>query len=128
MARFLSTKAHGAIDYLSAAMLVAGPRVLGWNPRLVSALDVLAGATVAYSLLTDYELGVLRILPLPAHFALDGANALTTLALPALPGIEDSRIAGCLVAVAVFETAVTVSTQTESSAKRGAPIPDGARM
>ncbi len=126
MARFLSTKAHGAIDYLSAAMLVTGPRLLGWNPRLVSALDLLAGATVAYSLMTDYELGALRVLPMPAHLALDGANALTTLALPGLLGIEDRRITACLVAVAAFEAAVTLSTQTEPSVNRRSPIPDGA--
>lgn len=120
MARFLSTRAHGTIDYLSAAMLVAGPRAMGWEPRLVSALDVLAGATVAYSLLTDYELGAVRLVPMPAHLALDGLNAATTLALPRLLGLRDRRIAGCLVAVAAFELAVTLATRTAPEAARRA--------
>lgn len=116
MARFLSTKVHGTIDYLAAGMLTAGPRALGWEPRLVSALDVLAGATVAYSLLTDYELGALRIVPMPAHLALDGVSALATLALPRLLGVRDRRAIATLVAVAAFEASVALATRTAPAA------------
>lgn len=127
MARFLSTKAHGTIDYLSAVVLVAGPRALGWDRRLVAALDGLAAATIAYSLLTDYELGALPVVPMPAHLALDGMNALATLALPRLLGVRDPQARACLAAVAAFEAVVTLSTQTTPKAGwRATASPNGA--
>ena len=118
MRRIVPTKLHGAIDYLAAATLVAAPRALGWDRRVVSALDALAGATVAYSLLTDYELGVVRALPMTAHLAIDGVNAATTLALPLLLGVRDRGVAATLAGFAVFEAAITLASQTEPSPER----------
>jgi hypothetical protein len=76
--RFLSTRVHGMLDYLMAAVLVAAPWLLGfarggaetWVPV---ALGV---ALAAYSLATDYELGVMRRIQMPLHLWLDAGAGL----------------------------------------------------
>lgn len=72
--KFISTKVHGYIDYISAVALwfaptifdfenVGGPAV--WVPR------ILAAVILVQSLATDYELGVIKMLPMKTHLMLD---------------------------------------------------------
>lgn len=71
--RFLSTRVHGVLDYLFAALLIAAPWLLGfarggaetWVPVAIGA------SALVYSLLTDYELGVVRRIQMPVHLWLD---------------------------------------------------------
>ncbi len=74
--RIIPTKIHGALDYLASGVNLVFPRLLGlhdapWAAR-VPRIDGAAGA--GYSLITDYELGALKVLPLPAHLAFDAAK------------------------------------------------------
>jgi hypothetical protein len=110
----ISTKMHGAIDLAAAAAMVTVPRALGWDPRLVGALHVLAGGTVAYSLLTNYEFGAVRVLPMKTHLGIDGAAALATAALPWLVGVRDTGAMAALAGFAAMETAVTLATERVS--------------
>ena len=76
--RIIPTGVHGVLDYLASGVNLAFPRLLGlqdapWAAR-VPRLDGAAG--LGYSLITDYELGLLRALPVPAHLALDAAKGL----------------------------------------------------
>jgi len=70
--RMIPTGVHGAIDYLTGGALLAAPKVLGLNdePRAALVLRSAGAGALAYSLITDYELGLLRLLPMPAHLAL----------------------------------------------------------
>jgi hypothetical protein len=75
--RLFSTRAHAMIDYTFAGVLIVMPWFaigVGGAARLVL---VGAGvAIIAYSLLTDYELGMFRTIQVPIHLFLDGAVAL----------------------------------------------------
>jgi hypothetical protein len=80
----IPTRVHGVLDYLMGALLIAAPWLLGfatggpeqWAP-------VAAGATaIAYSLLTDYELGVVKRIPVPWHLLLDGIAGVVLMASP----------------------------------------------
>jgi hypothetical protein len=86
--RVIPTEVHGALDYLASAANLAFPRLLGLGDEpwavLVPRIDGLAGA--GYGLLTDYELGSLRIVPMPLHLALDAAKGLFMAASPWLFG------------------------------------------
>lgn len=70
----ISTRLHGILDYILGAVLVFLPWVLGFARGGVETwLPVTLGAVVVlYSLLTDYELGAIKLLSMPSHLTLDG--------------------------------------------------------
>ena len=86
--RVIPTKVHGQLDYITAPGLVAAPELLR--------LDGARGATIPprvngvaaaiYSALTDYEVGVRRVIPMPVHLALDAANGVALAVAPWLSG------------------------------------------
>ena len=86
--RLIPTRVHGVLDYLASGVNLAFPGLLGlhdapWAAH-VPRIDGLAGA--GYSLITDYELGVLKVLPMPAHLAFDAAKGVFMAASPWLFG------------------------------------------
>jgi SPW repeat len=89
--RVISTKTHGAIDYMTGAALLAAPALLGISDE-PAASRVLRGAglaAAAYSLLTDYEFGLVRVIPMPTHLAIDAASDVLLAASPWLFGFGD---------------------------------------
>ncbi len=70
----MSTRTHGVLDFLTAGTLAALPRALGWGERVTNALTNVAIGTLGYSLLTNYEYGVLRVLPMRGHLAIDAMS------------------------------------------------------
>jgi hypothetical protein len=71
----ISTKLHGVGDYATGVGLLAAPRLLRMSDGLAS--SVLRGTGVAIlgvSAMTDYELGLRRRLPMPAHLGIDAAT------------------------------------------------------
>jgi hypothetical protein len=89
--RFISTKAHGVLDYLVGLLLIAAPWLLGfaeggaetWVPV------VLGVSALVYSLLTDYELGVMKTLSMPMHLMLDLGSGIFLAASPWIFGFAD---------------------------------------
>src|SRR4028119_1074881 len=91
-ARIIPTGVHGRLDYLAVGVNLAFPRLLGLHDApwaaVVPRIGGLAG--LGYSLITDYELGVLRALPMPAHLALDAAKGLCMALSPWLFGFAEA--------------------------------------
>lgn len=89
--RVITTRTHGIIDYLFGLFLIAAPYLLGfadgsaaqWVPQLVGA------AILGASLLTNYEYGALRLIPMPVHLALDIGTGILLAASPWLFGFAD---------------------------------------
>jgi hypothetical protein len=89
--RFIPTRLHGIIDYVWGLSLLASPWALGYAdvaPAKWLALVVGVGA-ILYSMITAYELGLVRILPMPLHLILDGAGGAFLAASPFLFGFAD---------------------------------------
>lgn len=89
--RFLPASVHGAIDYLWGVALIAAPWLFGFadEPRARWVAFAFGVGAVLYSAFTDYGLGVLPVLPMPLHLALDGiAGALLAIS-PVLLGFAD---------------------------------------
>jgi len=114
--KLVSTKTHGVIDYLSVPVLLAAPRLLGWSPAVTRSLTVAAAGTLAYSLLTRYELGAKPVLPMTTHLALDGMSGAAMLAVPWLLGETDKTAKMALMGIGLFELGAALTTETEPSA------------
>lgn len=86
--RFIPTKAHGVADYVTAGALLAAPELFRIDRGSAAGIVPRANGAAAgvYSLLTDYELGARRVLPMRAHLALDAVSGVTLAAVPWLTG------------------------------------------
>jgi len=71
--RFLPTRVHGVIDYLWGVSLIATPWLFGFaNGGAAQWVAIIFGVgAILYSLVTAYELGFLRVLPMELHLGLD---------------------------------------------------------
>ncbi|MCU0494482.1 MAG: hypothetical protein MUD01_23080, partial [Chloroflexaceae bacterium] len=72
--KIFSTRTHGILDYVSVGTLFALPHVFNWHGPVKTLLTGAALGTLGYSLLTHYELGLVKALPMEAHLALDAMS------------------------------------------------------
>jgi len=122
----ISTKVHGAIDYIAGIMLLASPWILHfdrggaetWVPVVLG-----AGALI-YSLLTNYEAGAVRAIPMHVHLIFDFISGLFLAASPWIFGFSDYVYLPHLV-FGVFEIAMASLTQTKAYATTSAYTSSG---
>ena len=114
----ISTRTHGILDYLTAGTLYALPRALGWGEDATKLLTQAACGTLCYSLLTRYELGAIRVLPMKGHLTLDAASGALLCAAPLLNPEEEKKVTAAIVGLGLFELAVTMSSETVSPYER----------
>lgn len=95
---------HGVLDYLTGVGLIGASRLSPLRGRFAGRALCAAGANhLAYSLVTDYELGVIKRLPYKAHLALDAIGALGLAAAPWLAGRKRPLDRWVPAAAAVYE-------------------------
>ena len=126
--RFIPTSVHGMLDYLTGSVLLAAPELFGLKDVPSSALAprLAGGGAAAYSLLTDYELGAVKVLPMPAHLVLDAASGALLVASPWLFGFSRSGSRYWIphVVVGAFEILAALTSETQPSYRlRAAPVP-----
>ena len=88
MPRPIDSTLHGATDYsVGTLLLTAFPKLAGVEGTQSAKQIRTAGAIHAgYSTLTDYPLGVVKVIPYKAHLAIDALGALALAALPFVTG------------------------------------------
>jgi len=89
--RFISGSLHGMVDYAAAAVLIAVPWLLNFQATspLALWLSVSAGILlIAYSLMTDYGLSLVKWIPFNAHLILDALAGAAFVIAPFLFGFE----------------------------------------
>lgn len=77
-------------------------------------LVVLGAGTVIYSLITDYELGLLKILSMKAHLGIDLMAGVLLIASPWLLGFEEEAI-WLFIILGVVEIGASLMTQKHPS-------------
>ena len=111
--RFIPTRTHGVLDYAVGALLIVVPYILGfadgtaaqWVPQALG-LVAIGGA-----MLTDYELGVMRTIPMPVHLGIDIASGVLLALSPWLFGFSD-RVFWPHLLVGIMEIGAGLTTQT----------------
>lgn len=112
----ISTRVHGALDYMTVVALFALPRLLGWSDHVTTLMTAMAVITLIYSLITRYELGAVSALPMRGHLVLDFLSGLVFLAAALLLTREADMVRGVLAFIGVFEIGASLLTQTEPAA------------
>jgi hypothetical protein len=105
---------HGVVDYSAGALLLTAFPMLAGIEGTRSARQVRIAAAIhgGYSTLTDYPLGVAKLLPFKAHLALDALGAIALAATPFVTGQykKGRRQWVPHVALAVFELSSLIIT------------------
>src|SRR4051795_10726006 len=88
MPRPIDSTLHGATDYsVGTLLMTAFPKLAGVEGTQSAKQIRAAGAIHAgYSALTDYPLGVVKVIPYKAHLALDALGAVALAATPFVTG------------------------------------------
>lgn len=111
--RFLSPTLHGLLDYLAAGALIVLPMLLGLS-GVGLWLSVAGGAgLIGYSLLTDYPLGRVKLVPFNLHLMLDLGAAIAFVVAPFILGFDEFTSAYYFV-MAAGVVAVVVFSQSRS--------------
>lgn len=110
----ISTKTHGILDYVTSAALIALPRIFKWNKDTTRLLTATAVAHTGYSLLTDYELGVFKVIPMKTHLAIDSvASGLLGAAPLVFRNVGERTATAGLLALSIYEGLVVMNSESE---------------
>ena len=111
----ISTKVHGYMDYLMGLVLILAPLFIDVEDNAASTVLVLLGAgVILYSLITDYELGLLKILGMRTHLMIDLLGGLFLAVSPWLFGFADENFWLFLI-LGVAEVGVSLLTSKQPS-------------
>jgi hypothetical protein len=82
--RLINTRVHGWLDYIVGGLFILVPWLLGFaeggaETWVFVALGVVS---IVYALLTDYELGVVRVIPMHVHLWIDAVIGFALLVSP----------------------------------------------
>jgi uncharacterized membrane protein HdeD (DUF308 family) len=89
--RFIPTKFHAPLDYIVGAALIAAPWIFQFSEHKAATVVpiVLGIGLIAYSLFTNYELGVWKVAPMAVHNLIDVAAGAFLALSPWLFGFAD---------------------------------------
>lgn len=118
MPKPISTRTHAMLDYTLGPTLAFMPEAFGF-PRSGGATAparALGAASMAYSMMTRYELGLYPMISMKRHLIMDAVGGGILAASPWLFGFKNSRKRSWLphVLFAAAETAIVMFSRTQS--------------
>lgn len=118
--RFVPTRMHGIMDYLIGIVLFLAPEIFGFSevggaavliPRIVGVL------ILGQALVTNFELGLFKILPMTAHLGMDYVVGLFLAVSPFLFGFSNDSanvwLPHVVVGLAIFAQAVVTQMEPQ---------------
>jgi hypothetical protein len=84
----IPTRIHGILDYGVALFFIAAPRIFKLTGYAANVFVISGIATIIYSLLTRYEMGIAHIIPMKKHLNLDLASGIIVAASPWIFGFS----------------------------------------
>ncbi|HET8884399.1 MAG TPA: hypothetical protein VFM68_02930 [Candidatus Saccharimonadales bacterium] len=109
--RFIPTKVHGALDYIVAIALIFAPMIFGFQEVGGAAVYIpiiLGVGLFLYSLLTNYEWGLIKVIGMPYHLVIDILASTLLVLSPFLFGFIDEAPNAWLPHIAVGVTVILV--------------------
>ena len=113
--KFIDTKTHGFLDYIVGLFLIVAPWVFGLDPATAEGMIfiIMGAGVVVYSLITSYELGLIRVLSMKTHLTLDVLSGILLAASPWLFGFADRVYLPHLI-IGIMEICAGMMTKTET--------------
>lgn len=115
--RFINRNAHGWVDYAGALVLLLTPNIANFQATSTAAywLSIVAGlALLTYSLLTDYSLSLVKLLPIQTHLLLDAIASIFFIVAPFILGFA-GLVRLFFIANGVLVMAAVLLTRTRSA-------------
>ncbi|HYO81865.1 MAG TPA: SPW repeat protein [Bryobacteraceae bacterium] len=113
--RFISTFVHGLMDYPMSLVLFFSPELFGFADAggMATMLPRVLGVVMAATaLMTRYELGVMKVLPMSTHLMLDLMAGVLLAVSPWLFGFADlSRATTAFVVLGLLEAGTSLMTR-----------------
>ena len=120
--KFIPTKVHGILDYVVAIALFFAPMIFGFQDvggAAVAIPMILGVGLFVYSLLTRYELGVVKVIPMPVHLAIDVVAALFLALSPFIFGFADEEpnawVPHIVVGIAIILVVIFTDSQPDTT-------------
>lgn len=115
--RFLPTKVHGALDYIVGIALLLAPMIFNFTDvggAAVTIPRVLGVVLIVYSIFTNYEWGIFKVIGMYYHLTIDLLASIFLALSPWLFGFHDQKKAAWLphVVVGIAVILVVAVTQT----------------
>jgi hypothetical protein len=118
MTKPISTRVHGMIDYTWTVAASALATRLGRASSTARLLRSAAAAATATSLVTNYEGGAVRLMPMKGHLAADFALCSVLLASPFFLPATERRVAIIPVLLGALGVVTGLLTKTRSPLER----------
>jgi hypothetical protein len=121
--RFIPTRVHGMVDYAMGALLIVAPWLLGFAAGGAETwVPVILGlGAIGYSLFTDYELGLVRRIPMRTHLGLDAGSGVVLAASPWLFGFAELVYLPHLI-LGLVEIGAALTTRTTPERPLATPV------
>ena len=124
MRRPISTKTHGMIDYaLWVTTVGALPKMMKGATETASLVRSAGTAASVNAMITNYEGGLVRVMPMKGHLALDMVVCTALVLSPFFLPAAERRYAFIPMALGAIGLLTGLMTETESPAERGSWVP-----
>lgn len=112
--RFINTRVHGIMDYLMGIVLIIAPWLFGFaNGGAAQWVPIVLGlGALVYSMITDYELGLLKILSMKVHLGIDLVAGIFLAASPWIFGFAQEVYLPHLI-LGILEVGASLMTQKQ---------------
>lgn len=113
--RFIGRKFHAVLDYIAGLLLISAPWLFGFAslaPAMWTAV-IFGVAIIGMSVLTNYEGGAVKVIPMATHLKLDVIGGLILAASPWLFGFAD-QFYGLYLIVGLLEFSAGLFTISNS--------------
>ena len=115
--KVISTKVHGVLDYLVGIILIAAPWLLNfYRGGAESWVPIILGiGTVLYSLFTNYEYSMSKVIPMRVHLTLDVISGIFLALSPWLFNFDEFVYLPHVI-IGILEIGVGLMTETAPKA------------
>lgn len=120
--KIIPTFVHGVSDYIGAIALLAAPNIFGFSDGPTAAVmipRILGVIVLLQAIMTDYELGLAKILPMKMHLMSDYLVGAFLAVSPWLFGFADGPSNQWMPHLIVGILVLVLTAMTETAPRRG---------